>query len=467
VDSPWSRGAIRTGYFKDKSSFVTEHNLKNASHYGFELNYESSNFLRQWKPEGYRDGFYANLNLFNDIDYNNLQYRTLSHLEETSRFKESRVNYFLYNDRQYFGVRARYFIDTTRTENNETIQELPALQYHKFSAKLGSEYFHYSFDTQVNNYWRKDGVRALRGIASFPLEFHMPLLDDYLNLTVEEKLKASDTKFMQGRSLHITRDHYAALSLQHNIELSSDLIRGYESGIHTMLLGIGYTKSTLLAEGDLHYQDIDSSLISDFDLDTSYDSRISLKMHHFWQSYSMPFRLDYLMVADYFPENDSRWNSLHQEFGLHYGHYALMTRLDYSLRYHALSEFSNTFAYDGEKLGIFLTHTRKEYENDTHELAQNDMSFRLRYHPTDQWTWYGGYSYDFKEKRSKNWETGFTFDRKCWNVTLMFKQDITPILTHTGQGSLRNNAVIFQFNLVPFGGVGSSQTEKYASKSDS
>jgi LPS-assembly protein len=467
VDSPWSQGTIRAGYFKDKNSFVDEHNLKNDSHYGFELLYESRNFLRDWKPEGYRDGLYANLNLFNDIDYSNLQYRTLPHLEESSRFRESRLNAFLYNDRQYFGLGGRYFIDTASTENDETLQELPTLQYHRFSSSLMTEALHYSFDAQLHNYWREDGSRALSGVASLPLEFHRALLGDYLNLTVAEELRASDTKFFEGDALPIARDHYAALALYHNIELNSDLIRGYESGVHTMLLGVGYTKSTLLAEGDLRYQDLDPTLVRDFNLESNYDSRVSLKMHHFWQSYNGPLKMDYLAVADYFPENDSRWNALHQEFNLHYGEYSFSTRLDYSLKYHALSELSNTFTYDGERLGVRLTHTRKEYEDETHELAQNDLGLYLRYRQSEAWTWYGGYNYDFKENRSKNWEAGFTFDRKCWNLTLMFKQDVTPILTQSGQGSLRNNAVIFQFNLVPFGGVGSSETGKYPGGSDS
>ncbi|ADV45728.1 LPS-assembly protein LptD [Nitratifractor salsuginis] len=455
VDSPWSQGTIRTGYFKDKNSFVDEHNLKNDSHYGFELLYESSNFLRDWKPEGYRDGLYANIDLFNDIDYSNLQYSTLSHLEETSRFKESRLNYFLYNDQQYFGLRSRYFIDTTSLENNETIQELPALQYHKFSSELGTDYLHYSIDAQLHNYWREDGVRALRGMATFPVEFHMPLFDDYLNLTVEEKLIASDTKFMEGGSLNFSEDHYAALALHHNIELNSDMVRGYESGVHTMLLGLGYTKSTLLAEGDLHFEDIPKAQINDFDLNMLYDSRVALKMHHYWESYDAPFAMDYLVVADYYPENDSRWNLLRQEFHMHYGSYTLSTRFDYSIRYHSLSQLANTLSYHGEKVDWGISQTRKEYENDEHKLAQNDMSLDLHFRQSDQWTWFGSYSYDFKEKSSKNWEAGFTFDRKCWNITLAFKQDITPVLTKSGGGSIHNNAVMFQFNLVPFGGVGS------------
>ena len=461
VDSPWSQGQIRTGYFRDKNSFVEEHDLENRSHYGFELLYESTNFLKSWKPEGYRDGFYANINLFNDIDYENLQYSALGHLEETSRFKESRINYFLYNDEQYFGLRARYFIDTTTKDNNETIQELPVLQYHKFSTTLGSEFLHYSFDAQLHNYWREDGTRALQGVASLPVEFHTSLFGDYLNLTVEEELSASDTKFMEENSLNIGQDHYAALALHHNIELSGDLVRSYESGLHTMLLAAAFSKSTLLAEGDLSYNDLNDNLIRDYDLDMIYDARLSFKMHHFWESYDRPFKADYLVVADYYPENDSRWNELRQELHLSYGAYSFSSRIDYSIRYHTLSQLANTFSYSDETFGLSLTHTRKEDSDDTrHWLSQNEMGLDLRYKQNERVTWYGGYSYDFKEKSSKNWKAGILYDKKCWNMTLMFKQEITPVLTKSGRGSLHNNSVTFQFNLVPFGGVGSGSPEK-------
>ena len=460
ADSPWSGGEIRTGYFRDKNSFVEKHNLENRSHYGFELLYESSNFLKSWKPEGYRDGFYANINLFNDIDYENLQYSVLDHLEETSRFKESRLNYFLYNEEQYFGLRTRYFIDTTSKENNETIQELPALQYHKFSTALGSEFLHYSFDAQLHSYWREDGTRALQGVASLPLEFHTSVFGDYLNLSVEEELSASDTKFMES-SFQIGQDHYAALALHHNIELSSDLVRSYDSGLHTMLLAASYSKSTLLAEGDLSYRDLDEDLIRDYNLDTVYDTRLSFKMHHFWESYDRPFKADYLVVADYYPENDSRWNELRQELHLSYGPYSFSSRIDYSIRDHTLSQLSNTFGYSGERFGVNLTQTRIIDNDDTHHwLNQNEMGLDLRYRQNERVTWYGGYSYDFKEESSKNWKAGILYDKKCWNMTLMFKQELTPVLTKNGRGSLHNNSISFQFNLVPFGGVGSGSPEK-------
>jgi LPS-assembly protein len=464
VDTPWSHGTIRAGYFKDKSSFTDEHNLAYGEHYGLEFLYESSDVLKSWKPEGYRDGLYLNLNLFNDIDYENLQFSKLDHLEETSRFQESRFNYFLYNDTQYFGIGSRYFIDTTSKENNETIQELPSLQYHKFSSSLIDGLLDYSVDARLYNYWREKGTRALRAEASLPVSFHTALLDEYLNLDVREELALSDTKFFE-RSLKIDEDHYAAAVLHHDIELSSDLIRAYESGTHTMILSAAFSKTTLLAEGDLSYQEINDELINDYNLDMIYDTRLAFTMHHFWEGSDHRFKVDYLAQADYYPEDDSRWNLLRQELHLYYGHYSFSSRVDYSIYQRTLVQLSNTISYQSDRLGVKLEHTRREsslYESASgswdQSLDENELGLKARYRANDVFTWYGGYTYDFKEKGTKDWQAGVMIDRKCWNFKIVFEQDITPVLTNGGEGSIRENKVYFQFNLVPFGGVGSGQS---------
>ncbi len=463
VDTPWSRGTIRAGFFRDKDSFANEYGLAYRDHYGLEVLYESSNVLRSWKPEGYRDGLYVNLDLFNDIDYQNLQFDTLDHLEETSRFTESRVNYFLYNDTQYFGIRGRYFIDTTSRENNETIQELPSLHYHRYAAPLIGEWIDYSVDARLYNYWREDGTRALRGIATLPLEYHTALFGDYLNLSIKEEFAASDTKFFENTSLHIDQDHYAAATLHHSVELSSDLIRGYASGTHTMLLSVLFTKTNLLAEGDLSFDELDETLINDYDLDMVYDSRLSFKMHHFWEDRRGAFKVDYLALADYYPDDDSKWNLLRQELHLDYGHYRFSSRIDYSIYRRSLAQLTNTFGYSGETYGFEIEHTRIDsslYENTSptgDSLDQNEISLKGRYRYNETFTWYGGYTYDFKENTSKEWEAGVLIDRKCWNFKLVFERQTTPVLSKDGGGSINENKVYLQFNLVPFGGVGTGK----------
>jgi len=424
ADSPWSGGTLRAGYFRDKNSFLEEHEL------------------------------YVNIDYFNDVDYHNLQFSNLNHLEETSKYKESRINYFLYNDEQYFGIRNRYFIDTQQEDNGDTIQELPALQYHKFSTDILGGLLHYRADAQLYNLWREDGTKAIRGVVTLPVEFHTSLFGDYLSLSIEEEFSASDTKFFEDDSLNVEDDHYAAAVLHHKIEFSSDLIRAYGSGVHTMLLAATFTKTSRLAEGDLTFPEISRQLVSDYNLDMVYDSRLAFSMHHFWDSYDGTYRLDYLAVADYFPDDDSKWNQLRQELSIRYGRFNFSSRVDYSIQHNSLSQLANAFSYDGDRFAVSLNHTRKENDWDQ-TLDQHELGIDARYRQNATVTWYGGYTYDFKEDVSKDWKAGILVDRKCWNFKVVFEQDITPVLKKDGGGSIRNNAVYFQFNLVPFGGVGS------------
>ena len=46
ADSPYSAGAVRMGYFKDNEDYMIENEIENESHYGFELNYDSTSVLK-------------------------------------------------------------------------------------------------------------------------------------------------------------------------------------------------------------------------------------------------------------------------------------------------------------------------------------------------------------------------------------------------------------------------------------
>ncbi|PTB87728.1 hypothetical protein C9925_01560 [cyanobacterium G8-9] len=111
VDSNHSKGTLRVGYFKDEASYVDEYNLPNNEHYGLEFNYESSEIFKQYMPKGFKDGLYVNTTYLNDIDYLRLQKSNLSHFGLTP-LQESRLNYFAQDNDYYFGLNAKYFIDT-------------------------------------------------------------------------------------------------------------------------------------------------------------------------------------------------------------------------------------------------------------------------------------------------------------------------------------------------------------------
>jgi len=450
ADSPDSYGEIRSGYFKDKSSYTDEHHLKYSSHYGLEALYQSSNFLKSYKPKGYRDGLYINLDLFNDIDYLTLQYDDMFHFENTSRYKESRLNYFLYNEKNYFGIGSRYFIDTTLTDNGSTLQELPTFQYHKFSQTFWNEHLNYSIDINVKNYYRQDGITAYRAAFALPLSFHTSLFGGYADFSIEEELNGRGTDFSEDIANH---SKYYALTLNHSIELSSQLLKAYQSGIHTMILSVGYTDSSFLKEGDLKYSDLEEHFKHDFSLDPLTERRVSISMHHFWESNGGDLKIDYLLRGDYYPGIDSQWSLLRQEIHLDYKRWNYFSLYTYSFQKNETLEFSNRVSYSSDIYRFSLDYTwKKDYL--ASELWQKELKFDLRYKYSEKISAYGAFTYDMYKHYDKDWELGIMYDRKCWNMQVLFRQEITPVLRNNGAGSIRDNSVMFRFNLVPFGGSG-------------
>ncbi|MBT8343959.1 MAG: LPS-assembly protein LptD, partial [Sulfurovum sp.] len=131
ADSAYSSGELRAGYFKDKTDYVEDNYLSDDSHYGIEFNYESSKVFADRLPQGFTDGLYINTTYLNDIDYLNLQQSKLEHFGLVP-LQESRVNYFAYNNDFYTGLNAKYFIDTRKENDDDTLQILPSVKLHKY-----------------------------------------------------------------------------------------------------------------------------------------------------------------------------------------------------------------------------------------------------------------------------------------------------------------------------------------------
>ena len=127
----------------------------------------------------------------NDIDYLNLKGKD----DDYDSLVTSKFNYFIANDDHYFGAYAKYYIDTekigSKNENKDTLQELPSLQYHKFTDDIVLPNILYSIDLQSHRYDRKIGVRATQYEFTLPASVHVPLFDDSLTFSFYEYLYAS------------------------------------------------------------------------------------------------------------------------------------------------------------------------------------------------------------------------------------------------------------------------------------
>ena len=450
VDSAVSKGQIRVGYFKDKDSFAKKHHLKYSSHYGLEMIYKSEDFLKSYKPDGYRDTLYLNLDLFNDIDYLNLQYGKMFHFENSSRYKESRFNYSLYNENNYFGIGAKYYIDTELVDNDTTLEELPALRYHSFTKSILNDYLNYSFDLSFHNYTRKEGIDGYSGAFKLPVEFHTSLLNGYANFVMEEKIVGKGIELSQDI---INHNRYYSLSANHMLGIYSQLLKPYNFGLHTMIFGATYTDGSSIKESSLKYKDIAEALKKEISLEPVGERKVSLLMHHFWDSNGGNLHIDYLLRGDYYLDIDSRWSLLRQEIHIDYKKFSWFSLYTYSFQYNETLEFTNRFSYNSDNYLLYANYAWKKDYYAT-ELWQKELKIHARYKYSEKLAFYGGFTYDFSKHYDKDWEVGLMYDKKCWNMQIIFKQETTPVLRENGVGSIHNNSVMFKFNLVPFGGSG-------------
>ncbi len=85
--------------------------------------------------------------------------------------------------------------------NDDTLQELPKLQYHSFTSTFIVPNLIYSFDAKYHNYTRSIGTRASQYEIDFPGGLNFNILDDYANFSITENIYATHIAYKNNRTL--------------------------------------------------------------------------------------------------------------------------------------------------------------------------------------------------------------------------------------------------------------------------
>jgi LPS-assembly protein len=451
VDSAHSSGALRVGYFKDKTEYVEDNLLPDDSHYGIEFNYESSKVFSDSLPQGFTDGLYVNTTYLNDIDYLNLQQSHLDHFGLVP-LQESRVNYFLYNNDYYTGLNAKYFIDTRKDDNDDTLQILPSVQLHKYLNHFIWDNVTYSADLNINNFYRKEGTTLQQAELKIPLEFTTAFFDDFLNLSLGEEFYYSKFFFGNGDHLYDEFEYYSNI---HRVKLFTDLTKKYEGFIHVLQPSITYIKP-----GSENQSPVDFFSLSDeqkglfavglpeehytFSLSQYfYDESMKLK---FFQRFSQLYYLDReYELADMSNEmqyNWKRWN--------------FYNNIIYSHEYGKVRESSSRIGLHKTDYRFSVGHTYKKILPDVptyiadNDVKANEVYFTFGYTLNEQIKLNGGLTYDVDNSSNNQWRFGGSYHRDCWSVAASVREEITPRPT----GFTTDTSFYVQLNFIPFGGVG-------------
>ncbi len=458
ADSPYSTGALRLGYFKDKESYLFENQLEEESHYGLELLYDRSRLFTLEGSE-YRDGLYANITLLNDIDYLNLQKTTLTHFGQVP-LQESRVNYYISNNSWYSGLYEKYFIDTRLADNSSTIQTLPEFQLHKYHTTLWWDFLSYSIDLHTKHLWREEGVTLKKAELQLPIEAHFSFWDDYIDLTLGESLYYGAFFFSQDDSL-LYRD-FSYSSNVHTINVASDLIKRYNSTVHVIQPSLTY-----ILPGNEHQSPVsfnvlkavEPQVVELFDVGLP-EEKLAFDLNQYWYNQQMTLLFYQRFSQSYYFNRSQRWGTLENEMQYNWNNWTFYNQLAYSHEYHKISESSSRVSYEDKRLNVDVGYSFKrnfglEELGESAKVFNADISYLLN----ETLKIDAGFSYDLDLHNSRLWHFGLFYKEDCWSVGMRLDADVLPRPTQEegSQEYTQEYGFTVQFNFIPFLGIGSGK----------
>lgn len=430
VDSLNSQGEISTGIFAEKSSYREKEKLKNKEHYGFEIKYSSDELFKSLLNGSYQEGLWLDSKYLNDVDYMNLS----SKAKTEASLVTSRLNYFLSDDENYYGLYAKYYIDTSKISNKDTLQEYPSLQYHRYLNGIFDNYIQYSIDASFHRYYRHTGIYAKTLNFDVPLVYHTSFFDDFLNFSFTERVYANFVNYSNTNEKN--QEHLFRNS--HNFSLYTDLSKPYENFYHTIYLGINYylpgAKSGQITENFIDIKD-ESEQVNFSMYQYFYNAIGKKKLFH-----------NFAIKYDLKEQNFGGFDNVVEYF---YNDYvSFRNETEYNGIQNRFDKIFSEGSLDYDEWRIGLSHAYRFYENEKY----NFLGTKAQYNIDTNYQIFGGIWFDLNKNPDK-WEVGYTYQRKCWNYSLMYRQDISPKLTSAGISAKDQSGVYFTFNFYPIGGV--------------
>jgi len=440
ADSPYSKGKLTLGFFNEQSGYAKEHNLKNSIHKGASFFYTNEALFTKYikeNPYDYKDGLYVDLTALNDIDYINLED---DRKYAVDKLVTSRINYYLSGYGDYVGAYAKYFIDTEKVSNDDTLQTLPSLQYHKFSQVLGIDNLVYSIDYKFKNSYRKEGLGARQHEVSVPLVFTMPLMDNFLNFSASENFYYSKVNYTDGNE---TTTDARYVSNYHRFSLDSDLMKRYRDTLHNIQLSLAVTIPSVHKK---------RGYFADFIPFNLERKNIAFKMNNYlYDNDGNGYLVDRFTQYYYYEEEDKAYNEAENEVIYTFSpHLRLRNALIYSYEYHKLKKIQSGIYYQDERNKVRLDHTYKDAPNET---KINFLSADFSHVLDRRYSIMGGLDYDFDNDFTKEWRLGVAMRKKCWSYEVRYKESVTPSLTSGGTESLTRRGIYLLFRFAHIGGV--------------
>ncbi|OCR91722.1 periplasmic protein [Campylobacter fetus subsp. testudinum] len=477
ADSPYSGGLIRSGIFNEKNSYKEKENLKNTNHTGFEVQYDRDRLVKYLIDGDFTEGLWLRYTKLNDIDYLNLRGKKNGDYDS---LVQSKLNYFITTDENYFGAYAKYYIDTAKISskygNDDTLQELPKLQYHSFTSTFIVPNLIYSFDAKYHNYTRNIGTRASQYEIDFPVGLNFNILDDYANFSVTENIYATHIAYKNNRLYtngeFIDDNFNDYINHYHKFLIETDLAKAYDSFYHTINLKLDYIKpgysNGSIENNLLKYYMLDQSgnnikltdsnlfeenFVSGLDKKYSKESTTADFVQFFYGSEGQKFLRH--SIKQGFNIDDSDFENLENRLNLYFGNFNFANKIEYSHIDNSLAKIQSGTSYANSRFNVALWHTYdKNSDNKLIYDKESYLSSSLSINLPRSYRLFAGFDYDVQRSYTKMWRTGINYKRKCWDYSLVYQEDIEPKNTSAGLESKKSQGFYLYFSFYPLGGVG-------------
>ncbi|CZE48910.1 putative periplasmic protein [Campylobacter geochelonis] len=491
ADSPYSYGEIRGGIFDNFKRAQEKLEYKNEKHHGIEFEYDRSKLAKYLIDGDFKEQLWIDFKKVNDVEYFDLKEKGgLS--DDDDSLVASRLNYYLTTDEHYFGLYSRYYIDTDKLNkkntfrNDDTIQELPTLQYHKFSNSLFLDNLIYSVDTKYHNYTRSVGTEASQYELNIPLSFSLPLFNDYLNLKFSENLYATHIDYRDNflyRNGGLSSDDSANyVNHYHRISLSTDLAKAYDSFYHTVNFELDYIvpgyqsgdiNSRLFKEYQYDYDKergrVNQNRLNDIASNLYYEDNFlgELGKDYTQRNFGAKFT-EYIYdengrkfirhsVRQRYDFEDEELGDLTHRLDLYFKNgFSIGNRFEYSHENHEFEKIQTYARYADTKFSASINHTYENvkratdrYDKDNYTILNASVNLPNFYKV------FGSWEYDWEREYNKMWRLGVTHNRRCWNYTFVYQEDIEPRTSSSlsYEKAKKEQGFYFFVNFYPFGGV--------------
>jgi LPS-assembly protein len=441
VDSNHSKGSISVGYFRDNNSYVKRHNLKNSKHYGSIFKYQNtllfSDMVNKKFNSSYSDALFIDAIYLNDIDFVNLDH---SNGYASSKLATSTLNYFMHDSKHYFGFYSKYFIDTEKKSNSDTLQTLPSFEYHKYTDSYILPNILYSFDYRWTNNYRTEGLNAQIHEINLPITYYRSLFDEYLGFKVSENLYYSRVVYYNKKE-DINNANY--FSNYHKFSLLSDLSKSYSNYLHNI-----QSELSFVIPSSTHK----NGYFAPFVTFNNEIKNISLKVNqYFYDKSGFNFLYHRFIQKFYDDERYYKYGDSQNQIIYRPNEYIkIENTLFYSHEYHRLRKIQSGVSYNKEKYIFNINHS---YEYKKYDKSSNFITSYLESKIDNHYSVFASFDYDIEDSFTKEWSIGWKYKKRCWDYMFRYKESVTPNLTSEGAQSLTKRGVLFFVRFYPFGGM--------------